>query len=158
MAFVAARGETCSNECLPNRQNASVPDVESQRVFDAFLDLSLPKSAWTHNAHLVVCWVALSRRSPTETIDLLRGSICRYNQATGVENTPTNGYHETLTRYYVSAVQSVGATSFDAVAAAPQCDVLAPRRHWTSERLFSIQARAEWVEPDLLKLPWIGTT
>jgi hypothetical protein len=135
-----------------------VPDVESQRVFDAFHDLSLPKSAWTHSAHLVVCWVALSRRGPNATIDLLRGAIRRYNEATGVENTPTSGYHETLTRYYVSAVHSVGATSFDAVAAAPQCDVLAPGRHWTRERLFSIQARAEWVEPDLLKLPLVGAT
>ena len=129
-------------------------DADSAQIFEQFTDLSLPKSRWTHEAHLVVCWVALSTRNPSQTLEFLRTAISRYNEATGVENTPTNGYHETLTRYYVGAVHHAAARSVEAAIAAPQCAVDAPGKHWSRKLLFSTRARTAWVEPDLRELPW----
>ena len=129
-------------------------DPRSRRCYDAFCERSLPKSEWTHQAHLVVCRVALSDRTPQDTIDFLRDAIRSYNEATGVENTDSSGYHETLTRYFVGAVASLGDVDLEKVFAASRCQTSAPLRHWTRELLFSPQARAEWVEPDVVALPW----
>lgn len=129
-------------------------DALSQWTFASFCARTLPRSDWTHEAHLRVCWAALSERTPTETVAFLRSAIRAYNQATGVDNTPTNGYHETLTRYFVDAVASLGAASVDDVIGAPRCRVDAPLRHWSRVVLFSRLARAHWVEPDLAELPW----
>lgn len=129
-----------------------VADLRSQEIFDAVLDRSWPKAEWDHEAHLRVCWVALLDHDPIDAVPLLRTAIRTYNEATGVENTPTSGYHETLTRYFVGAVASVDAPSIDGVLAAPQCQVGAPLRHWSRDVLFTPAARADWVEPDLLAL------
>lgn len=132
-----------------------MPDQRSQRTFEGFCHLDLPKSEWTHQAHLVVCWVALSTRHPAGTVDFLRGAISRYNLATGGENTSTGGYHETLTRYFVGAVASLDAATIDEVLRAPRCGTGAPLRHWSRDALFSRTARSRWVEPDLAPLPWL---
>ena len=131
-----------------------MPDSKSLRTFEAFCDLTLPKADWTHEAHLVVCRVALVGRTPAETVDFLRDGIRAYNRATGVENTDSSGYHETLTRYYVAAVASLRTARLDDVLAAPCCATAAPLRHWTRAVLFSPAARADWVAPDLAPLPW----
>ena len=127
---------------------------DSSSIFRAFCARSLPKSEWTHQAHLVVCRVALSNRTPRETIDFLRDAIRSYNDATGVENTTSSGYHETLTRYFVGAVASLGGVDLEEVFAAGRCQTSAPLSHWSRELLFGPLARAEWVEPDVAPLPW----
>ena len=98
--------------------------------------------------------MALSTRTPENTIDFLRDAIRSYNEATGVENTRTSGYHETLTRYFVGAVASLGDVDEERVFGARRCQASAPLRHWSRELLFSPLARAEWVEPDISALPW----
>lgn len=129
-----------------------MPDGASTRLFERFCDRSLPKTDWTHEAHLTACWVALSTRSEAEALEFLRDAIRSYNTATGVENTATEGYHETLTAYYVHAVASVDAAAVDDVFAASECSRDAPLAHWSRERLFGELARAQWVEPDLAPL------
>ena len=138
---------------LPVGQNLSVLDVETKRIYDGFCDRTLPKVEWTHEAHLRVCWASLSQLSTTEAIDFLRDGIRAYNLATGVENTPTAGYHETLTVYFVRTVADLGATTIEQVIDAPRVTRAAPLRHWSRDLLFSRAARAEWTEPDLAPLP-----
>ena len=126
----------------------------TEATFDKFCDLTLPKAEWTHEAHLVVCHAALASRTPVETVNFLRDAIRAYNDATGVENTTTSGYHETLTRYYVGAVASLGTEALSEVLVARRCVTSAPLDHWTRAVLFDPTARAEWVDPDLAPLPW----
>ncbi len=38
------------------------------------------------------------------TVNKLRNAIKKYNVACGVENTETQGYHETITRFYVCLI------------------------------------------------------
>ena len=123
-------------------------------TFDEFCDLTLPKAEWTHEAHLVVCHAALGSRTPLETVDFLRKAIRAYNNVTGVENTTTSGYHETLTRYYVGAVASLGSVPRAEVVAAARCATTAPLDYWTPTVLFAPTARAGWVHPDRAPLPW----
>ncbi|MEM1334580.1 MAG: hypothetical protein AAGG08_14095, partial [Actinomycetota bacterium] len=82
----------------------------------------------------------------------LRVAIRSYNEATGVENTATSGYHETITRYFVQAVAALRADDLATVLGARSCERGAPLRHWSRPILFGPAARARWVEPDLRPL------
>lgn len=83
-----------------------------------------------------------------------RTSIRRYNETTGVANTDTGGYHETITRYYLSVLarHAAAGSAFADVLADPATDHDAVLRHWRRETVFSVAARRGWVPPDLVAL------
>lgn len=67
------------------------------------------------------------------------------------------GYHETLTRYYVTAVaQAIGSgvTNLDELFAHPWCSRTAALDYWSQDTLFSTEARLGWVPPDTQPTPW----
>ena len=122
-----------------------------------FEDCTLPRAEWTHAAHLTVAlWYLLEFDWPEATERVRRG-IQRYNAAHGIRPTPTGGYHETLTLFWLRVVRSFleegrnEARSLVSLAneLATEADRGLPLRHYTRERLFSPEARAAWVEPDL---------
>ena len=135
--------------------------MTTDQLVSRFLDLSLPKSEWTHQAHLRVgLWHAM-RHPAAETLDLLRDRISTFNQAKGVENTANAGYHETITRFYVHVI-CLFLASADARRPIDEIeqdlidrygDKELPLRYYTKGRLFSTEARFGWVAPDLLALP-----
>ena len=122
-----------------------------------FEDCTLPRAEWTHAAHLVVAPWHLLQYEPREAAERLRRGIKRYNAAHGIVTTPTGGYHETLTLFWLRVVRSFleggrnEARSLVSLAneLAANADRGLPLRHYTRERLFSPEARASWVEPDL---------
>jgi len=134
--------------------------METERVARALIDRTLPKPQWTHHAHLRAgLWHAL-HHTDAVALALLRERIRAYNEATGVANTETSGYHETITRFYVQLIRRF----LDSVDAQRPADELAteliefygdrelPLRHYSRERLFSPAARLGWIEPDLRPL------
>jgi len=123
-------------------------------TYEAFIEGRLGKDEWTHEAHLITSWMALQTRTPGEALAHLRESITTHNCGVAIENTEYSGYHETLTVYYVTAVDSVGATTPEELFEHPDTNRSAALRFWTKERLMSSRARLEWVEPDLAALPW----
>jgi len=89
------------------------------------------------------------------------GIIRTYNVAVGGVNDDTSGYHETITQAYLAAIRAFVATLpagiSDSEAAArllatPMGDKAWPLTFWSRERLFSVEARRGWVEPDLQSL------
>jgi hypothetical protein len=135
--------------------------LETDRIVREFIARTLPKSEWTHHAHLRVgLWHAL-QYPDAAALELLRGRISAYNGATGVANTAQSGYHETITRFYVHVirvfVRSVNPDSpIDELAHAligQWGDKHLPLRHYSPHRLFSADARRAWIEPDLAPLP-----
>jgi hypothetical protein len=135
--------------------------VTTDQLASGFIDLSLPKDDWTHYAHLRVgLWHAM-RHSRAETMDLLRARISAFNQAKGGENTASAGYHETITRFYVHVIGRFLASAdtlrptdeLEQELIARYGDKELPLQYYTSERLFSREARLGWVAPDLRALP-----
>ena len=123
-------------------------------LWDAFHAQTLPASAWTHRAHVRMAFLYLRRHALDEAHVLLRVGIIRLNAAHGLVETPTRGYHETLTRAWLAIVRELarGAEAdssgfIDAHATQLVSD--APLRHYTRERILSLEARARFVEPDL---------
>ena len=126
-------------------------------VLRGFNDRSLPRARWTHAAHLTVALWHLLQYDWPEAVARVRAGIKAYNAAHGIAQTPTGGYHETLTIFWLRAVRSFleeernEGRSLVALAndLAARADSQLPLRHYTRERLFSPEARAGWVEPDL---------
>lgn len=128
-----------------------------RRVGERLLARTLPKPEWTHEAHLAACtWLLLERPEINPEIQL-PGIIRAYNVAVGGVNDDTQGYHETLTQFYIRGVRKF-------LAGAPQSDLLdavngllasplAERdwsfKHYSRETLFSVAARRGWTEPDI---------
>ena len=131
-----------------------------ERTATAMIARTLAKPEWTHHAHLRTGLWHVVHHGPDEAIVLLRERIRALNESHGVANTPTGGYHETITRFYVWRIASV----LDGVDRSRSLDDLAeelirehgdknlPLEWWSKERLFSAEARFGWVEPDLRPL------
>jgi hypothetical protein len=129
-------------------------------VVRAFEARTLPRAEWTHAAHLTVAlWYALQYDWPGAVAFVRRG-IKLYNEAHGIPATPTGGYHETLTLFWMRYVRSflegelnegrsLVALANDLIRGA---SVGLPLTYYTRELLFSAGARARWVEPDLKSL------
>ncbi|HEX8720397.1 MAG TPA: hypothetical protein VF736_07135 [Pyrinomonadaceae bacterium] len=125
-----------------------------------FEDCTLPRAEWTHAAHLTVALWHLLQYDWPEAVARVRRGIKRYNAAHGILPTPTGGYHETLTVFWLRAVRAYleggrnEARSLTSLAneLAATADKRLPLEHYTRERLFSAEARARWVEPDLKPL------
>jgi len=143
---------------LTDRPFAS--DEELEALVSGFEDCTLPKARWTHRAHLAVGLVYCDRMPTPVALALLRERIRRYNVASGGENTSTAGYHETITRFYLSIVRRFIAEDGEEGTLAERANRLyqrygardLPRRYYSEARLFSLEARASWVGPDLRPL------
>jgi hypothetical protein len=73
--------------------------TETDRIAAALIARTLPKSEWTHEAHLRAgLWHAVHHPDAI-ALNLLRERIRAYNESTGVANTASSGYHETTTRF-----------------------------------------------------------
>jgi hypothetical protein len=90
------------------------------------------------------------------------GFIRAYNEATNTPNTDTGGYHETITLASLRAARFMLATHPDMALS----DVLAALMarefgksgwllaYWRKVTLFSVEARRNWVAPDIQQLPF----
>jgi len=117
------------------------------------------RSDWTHEAHIAFAtWIILDD-DPRDALSRVRTAIRRLNESFGNENTADEGYHETITAFYVRViadlVESQRGIAHEVIVA--DCvnrlrDRSIPLRHWSRERLFSREARAAWCEPDLRAL------
>ncbi|MDT7687949.1 MAG: hypothetical protein QOE46_708 [Acidobacteriota bacterium] len=125
-----------------------------------FDDCTLPRAEWTHAAHLTVALWHLLQYDWPEAVTRVRLRIQRYNAAHGVAATPTGGYHETLTLFWLGRVRAFleggrnEARSLVSLAneLAATADTSLPLEYYTRTRLFSAEARMRWVEPDLKPL------
>ena len=123
----------------------------------AFETCTLPKPRWTHQAHLLVGLWYLSRHAPDAALNIVRERIRAYNEAVGTANTNDSGYHETLTRLYLDGIAAHIARhsnepltkSLALLLETPLARSDWPLTHYSRERLFSVRARQQWVEPDL---------
>lgn len=137
----------------------SVDEIE--RLVARFADCTLPCAEWTHEAHLTVGLWHAWRYPADEALDRVRAGILQYNMACGVPTTPTRGYHETITRLYMRLIGHHLANSADPTnllglaneLLATHAERDLPLRYYSRERLFSPEARAAWVPPDVRPLP-----
>ena len=139
-------------------------EEEAEALVSAFQAGTLTAAAWTHPAHLVVAAWYVHRHPLQEAEDLVRTGIHRYLDGIGKVTTDDDGYHETVTRFWLVLVH-------DHLAAHPGQDVLKATNaliaspeglrdhtyaYYSPELLWSREARYGWVPPDRkpLTTPW----
>ena len=133
----------------------SPKDIDS--LIHAFQECSLPRSQWTHEAHLTVALWYMFYDSEKEAINAVRNGIKRYNSVQGIETTKDSGYHETLTLFWVRTIRRYLAdesrnrsmVNLANGLIAKYADRTLPFRYYTRDRLMSWEARQNWVEPDM---------
>jgi hypothetical protein len=130
--------------------------VEILRLVREFEACTLARARWTHHAHLLVALWYLMRHGEEEATRLIRDRIKRYNRAKGIETTPTGGYHETITLFYIRVIRRfLSAANPDCTLASLADSLLdscgdknLPLEYYSRERLMSWEARTNWLEPD----------
>jgi hypothetical protein len=137
-------------------------DEAVARVGQGLLARTLPREAWTHEAHLAATTYLLLRHPEIDLDAELPGLIRRYNESVGGVNDDTQGYHDTITRAYLRGVRLF---LVEAEPSRPVHELVNellispmgrrdwPLRFWSKARLMSVDARRGWVEPDLATIP-----
>lgn len=139
-----------------------VRPISDEQLWLAFGTSKLPAGDWTHRAHLRVAWMFLKRHPLNEAHILMRVGIIRLNAFHGLVETASRGYHETLTRLWLSLVASLmSATEVESSDAfVDRCISSLGKdaifRYYSRDLVMSVWARAVFVEPDLLPLPDAG--
>jgi hypothetical protein len=134
-------------------------DNEIDRIASGVLDRSLAKAEWTHAAHFALALWLLRHRDDVPAI--VPHIIRAYNESTSVQNTDSAGYHETITQASLRAARTF-ASDFAPdhplhdianrlmASALGRSDWL--MAYWSKDRLFTPEARRDWVEPDIKPL------
>ena len=138
-------------------------DKAIRHIGEGLLALSLPRAEWTHEAHLAACLWLVRERQDIGLEQQLPDIIRRYNESVGGVNDDTQGYHETLTQFYISTVKAHHGAQAE-LGLLDSVNLLLrshrgqrdwPLRFYSKEVLFSLKARRELVPPDLPHTPQI---
>lgn len=121
---------------------------------------SLPKSAWTHQAHLVVAFWHNWHFDFENAFKQMKTKIIAYNEAVGTTNTDTAGYHESLTRFWMIHTKNyllenkhpTLEIAYNSFLKQEQALKTIPLKYYSKTVLFSTKARKEWINGDLQKI------
>ena len=137
-------------------------DAEIEHIGDGLLACTLPRAEWTHEAHLAATTFLSLRRPDVNLDEELPGIIRRYNASVGTPNSGSEGYHETITRVFLDGVRLfLGEANpkeplhdlINELLLSPMGRRDWPLRFYSPARLFSVEARRQFVQPDLAALP-----
>ncbi|MEO5773150.1 MAG: hypothetical protein ABIQ32_03395 [Sphingomicrobium sp.] len=137
-------------------------DAEIERIGEGLLARTLPREDWTHEAHLAATTYLLTRRPDIDLDTQLPDIIRRYNESVGGVNDDTQGYHETITRVFLRGVRLFLAEAdrkeplhelVNELLLTPMGRRDWPFRFYSPERLFAVEARRDFIAPDLRTIP-----
>ena len=137
-------------------------DTGVERVGEGLLTRTLPRAEWTHEAHLAATTWLLLKRPDIDIDNELAGIIRRYNESVGGVNNDTEGYHETITRAFLRGVRLFLEEAdrdeplhqlVNELLLSPMGRRDWPLRFYSREKLFSVAARRDFVEPDVAAFP-----
>ena len=137
-------------------------DEAVARVGEGLLTRTLPRPEWTHEAHLAATTYLLLKHPEIDLDTELPGLIRRYNESAGGVNSDSEGYHDTITRAYLHGIRLFLSEAdidepihelVNELLHSPMGKRDWPLRFWSRERLFGVDARRGWVEPDLAAMP-----
>ena len=137
-----------------------ITEAEIDAFLQAFEGGTLPKSEWTHAAHLLTgaCYVHGMQREAA--LVKMRECVRRHNESVGTKNTETSGYHETITVMWIRLLDRLRQESkpmdrapFTALAVeqfGQRRDIF--REYYDFDLVGSTEARLCWIEPTLKPL------
>ncbi len=119
-----------------------------------------PLEKWHHRDHIKLAYIYLTKYPLAEAITRICAGIRAHNAAHGIADTPTGGYHETMTQAWMRLVHFTLCEYGPAENAelffenSPHLSQKKSLRYFYSPEVFmSPRAKAEYVEPDLTPFP-----
>jgi hypothetical protein len=137
-------------------------DAEIEHLGEGLLARTLPREKWTHEAHLAATTYLLLKRPDIDLDKQLPEIIRKYNESVGGVNSDSEGYHETITRVFLRGLRLFLAEAdvreplhelVNELLVSPMGGRDWPLRFYSPQRLFSVEARRDWVWPDLRSIP-----
>jgi hypothetical protein len=137
-------------------------DAEIEHLGEGLLARTLPREKWTHEAHLAATTYLLLKRPDIDLDKQLPEIIRKYNESVGGVNSDSEGYHETITRVFLRGLRLFLAEAdvreplhelVNELLLSPMGGRDWPLRFYSPQRLFSVEARRDWVRPDLRSIP-----
>jgi hypothetical protein len=146
-----------ANSMTPIRAGDTVTDGMVAHIFSGLRARTLPRPEWTHPAHLVFATALLDHEGLAGAEASAPALIRAYNESVGGVNDDAQGYHHTITLFFLRRIYFFVTPYSDESAGARATRLLTsplaapdyPLRFYSWERLFSAKARREWLEPDL---------
>ena len=136
------------------KHDASADDQAFRQAFEA---CGVAADDFDHRAHVRLAYIYLCEQTPDEAFISMKHSLLGFLRHLGIGQSK---YHETITRAWTMAVAHFMALSPACRSAADFIDhnpVLLDTKimlsHYSAEVLFSPTARAEFVEPDIKRIP-----
>jgi hypothetical protein len=137
-----------------------VTEPEIDVFLAAFEGGRLPKTEWTHAAHLLTGACYLHTLGPDAAFKKMRDCVRRHNESVGTINSETSGYHETITVMWIRLLDRLrrdadpmSRAEFAALAVerfAARRDIF--REYYDFDLVGSTEARLQWVAPTLKAL------
>lgn len=129
---------------------------EIEILVRSFEDATIDRDAWKHAEHLTVALYYLSHHDIETATDKMRSGIFKLlTNGFGVDLAKEIPYHETLTVFWMRTVADFNGSKNGASFVDKANELVAkydkdyPLRYYSREFLFSDEARAAFVEPDL---------
>lgn len=129
-------------------------DREFRAAFEAG---ALAPADFSHRAHVRLAYVYLAESDVDQALDRMRAALVSFLCHHDI---PASKYHATLTRAWILAVHHfmhrtpVAHSADDFITRNPLLlDTRIMLTHYSTELLFSEQARAEFIEPNLDPIP-----
>jgi hypothetical protein len=133
---------------------SSVEDQDFLREFEA---CKIPLAQFNQRAHIRLAYVYLSGHDADTAYKLMRSALLSFLEYHGVD---ISKYHETITRAWINAVRHFmektpsAESADDFIEKNPiMLDSKIMLTHYSAEVLFSDEARAKFVEPNLEPIP-----
>jgi hypothetical protein len=129
------------------------PDDET--FVTAFEMGQIANQSFHHRDHLRLAWVQIRRLGLDSATDRVTSMIRHFAAHHGA----ADRYNDTMTRFWLRVVGLAiirhPELRFAALMDAEPhlLDKTLPFRHWSQERIMATEARAHWVEPDLIPMP-----
>jgi hypothetical protein len=136
------------------RHRISPTDEAFRNEFEA---CTFPLDAFDHGAHVRLAYIYLAEHDVDTAHPLMRSALLNFVRHHGID---ASKYHETITRAWIMAVRHFMEISPDCVSSEifiqnnpVILDSKIMMTHYSDEVLFSDEARARFVEPDLSPIP-----
>ena len=135
-------------------------DDEIEALVNAFEDASIARGVWKHAEHLVVALYYVTKYDLEPARKKMRDGLFHLlTEGFKVDLTKEMPYHETLTMFWMLTVNKFARENTN-LGLTEKANVLVekfdkdyPLKFYTRELLFSDEARAKFVDPDLSNLP-----
>jgi hypothetical protein len=126
-------------------------------LIEGFINQTLDKTLWTHEAHQIVAIWFIMNYEPDDALCRIRSGIIAYNLSVGGVNTGMNGYHETITVFWWTLIslfiRKHQGLTFDEMSdtflASRYTDRSIGFEYYTKQLLLSSAARARYFPPDI---------